>query len=252
MVANDSKFQALIIYKNKQGTSGLKLKINGETIKTSKEGFLLGVTIGNKLSVCIFLEFAGKQEIPLNGIKRLHEYFSEKEKKVLVKTYVLSYFNYCTLVWHFCGKGSLHKMEEVQERAIRFIKNTLRDLGEVTLYLKRVRLIAQEVFKSFKGQNPEYIQNLLGKRHATQPMSGNERPLQRYVPRVNQITSGYRSYTHEAPTLWNSLPIEYRKAESYEQFRNLIRVWDGPSCRCNISKYGNKKNGIGTDSSFIH
>ena len=50
-------------------------------------------------------------------------------------------------------------MEEVQERAIRFIKNDyfseyadiLTELGEDTLYLKRVRLTAQEAFKLFKG-----------------------------------------------------------------------------------------------------
>ena len=151
-------------------------------------------------------------------------------------------------------------MEEVQERAICFIKNDyflqcadiLRDLGKDTFYLKRVRLITQEVFKSFKGQNSEYIQNLLGKKHATQPMKGNDRLLKLYVPNVNQITFGYRSYTYEAQTLWNSLPIEYGKAETYEQFKNLIKAWDGPSCRCNICKYSNKKNGIGTDSSYIH
>ena len=122
----------------------------------------------------------------------MHEYFSEKEKKV------------------FCGKDDLHKMEGVQERIIRFIKNDfyseyadiLRDLGEDTLYLKRVRLIAQEVFKSFKGQNPE--SNLLGKRHATQPMRDNKRLLQLYVPTVNQIKLGYRSYTYEIPTIWNN------------------------------------------------
>ena len=255
MIANAGKFQALIVNKNKQDTSGHKLKINGENIETSKEVFLLGVTIDNKLSLSTHIsEICRKAGNTLNGIKRLHEYFPEKERKLLVKTYVLSHFNYCPLVWHFCGKGDLHKMEKVQERAIRFIKDDysseyvdiLRDLGEHTLYLKRVRLIAQEVYKSINGQNPEYIQQLLKKRHATHPMRGNERHLQLYVPRVNQVNFGYRSY--EAPTLWNSLPIEYRKAETYEQFKNLIRVWNGPSCRCNICKYGNNNDEIGTDS----
>ena len=118
----------------------------------------------------------------------MHEYFSEKEKKELVKTRTII-FDYNPLVWHFCGKGDLYKMEEVQERAIRFIKNyyfseyadILRDLGEDTLYPKRIRPIVQEIFMSFKRQNPEYIQTFLGKRHATQPIRGNERPLQLYV-----------------------------------------------------------------------
>ena len=261
MIANASKFQAIIVKKNKQDTSGIKLNIRGTSIETSKEVNLLGITIDYKLSLSIHIsEICRKAGNTLNGIKRLHNYFSQKERKILVKTYVLSYFNYCPLVWHFCGKGDLHKMEKLQERAIRFVTedytseyaNILKTLGESTLYLKRVRLIAQEVYKSINGQSPEYIKELLKSRHANHPLRGDERPMQLYVPRVNQITFGQRSYTYEAPTLWNSLPIEYRQAENYILFRNLIKRWDGPLCRCNICKYNDYRGNdeeSGTDSS---
>ena len=39
-----------------------------------------------------------------------------------------------------------------------------------------------------------------------------------------------QSYTHESPTHWNSLLIEFKK--NYEQFRNLIGVWKGPHHVC--------------------
>lgn len=261
MIANASKFQAIIVKKNKQDTSGIKLNIKGTPIETSKEVNLLGITIDYKLSLSVHIsEICRKAGNTLNGIKRLHNYFSQKERKILVKTYVLSYFNYCPLVWHFCGKGDLHKMEKLQERAIRFITedytseyaNILNNLGESTLYLKRVRLIAQEVYKSINGQSPGYIKKLLKSRHAKHPLRGEERPTQLYVPRVNQITFGQRSYTYEAPTLWNSLPIEYRQAGNYTLFQKLIKRWNGPSCRWNICKF-NDYNGnddeSGTDSS---
>ena len=90
----------------------------------------------------------------------MHEICGEKQEKLLVKTYVLSYFNCRPLVWQFRGK----------ERAIRFIKgdfrnitDVFRNLGEDTLYLNRVQLIAQEVFKSINGQNPDNIKQLLTK-----------------------------------------------------------------------------------------
>ncbi len=41
----------------------------------------------------------------------------------MAKTFVLSQFNYCPLVWHFCRPGDTHKMERIQERALRFVYN---------------------------------------------------------------------------------------------------------------------------------
>ena len=46
-----------------------------------------------------------------------------KEKEVLVNSFVLSNFNYCPLVWHFCSSKSLKKIEKIQERALRILYN---------------------------------------------------------------------------------------------------------------------------------
>ena len=158
----------------------------------------------------------------------------------MAKTFVMSQFNYCPLVWHFCKPGDTHKMEKIQERALRFIYNDytteycklLNDNGEFTLYLKRVRIIAHEVYKAINDLSPEYTKELLKSRSI--PM---RRPLDLYVPRVRQINYGYRSYTFEAPTLWNSLPLEIRDAQNFKVFKYLMKAWTGPNCRCNCCAY---------------
>ncbi len=33
----------------------------------------------------------------------------------------MSNFNYCPIIWHFCGKLSSKKIEKIQERALRFM-----------------------------------------------------------------------------------------------------------------------------------
>jgi hypothetical protein len=33
----------------------------------------------------------------------------------------MSNFNYCPVVWHFCGESNTKKMEKIQERALSFI-----------------------------------------------------------------------------------------------------------------------------------
>ena len=240
MISNPDKFKAIIITKNGSDTSGIELKINGEIIQTQKEVTLVGVTIDNKLSFAPHISNICKAAAnQLNLIKRLNKHFDADTKKDLTRSYVLSQFNYCPLVWHFCGNSSIHKMEKIQERALRFVFNDYtseyRDMlqinGESTLYLKRVRIMAQEVYKAINNQSPKYVKELLSERNLRY---SNRRPLDLYVPRVYQEKFGYKSYTFEAPSVWNSLDLEIRKAENYDVFKKLINSWTGPSCRCNF------------------
>ena len=241
MIANPDKFQAIVLKKNGEDSSNIPLKINGETIRSENEVVLLGVTIDDKLSFASHISNLCKSAAnQLNSIKRLRKHFDQSTKINMVKTFVLSQFNYCPLVWHFCKPGNTHKMEKIQERALRFIfddycteyKDLLSIHGESTLYLKRVRTMAHEVYKAINGNSPKYSKELL--RFRSNP---SRRPLDLYIPRVNQVTFGYRSYTFEAPSLWNSLPLEIRTAETFPLFKSLMKTWTGPNCRCMACKY---------------
>ena len=247
MIANPDKFKAIII--NKKGNeASIPLKINGDIINSEEEVALLGVTIDNKLSFSIHIENLCKSAAQqLNSIKRLKNHFDQNTKRCLAKTFAMSQFNYCPVVWHFCKPGDTHKMEKIQERALRFIYNDystnynelLLDNSESTLYLKRVRSMAHEVYKALNDTSPKYSKEML--RLRSNPM---RRPMDLYVPRVNQIKFGYRSYSFEAPSLWNSLPLGIRKSENFELFKSLVKIWTGPSCRCASCKYNEN---IGSD-----
>jgi hypothetical protein len=214
--------------------------INGDKIYTQKEVELLGISIDFQLSLTAHISKKFKMAAnQLNSIKRLKFHFDFETKKHLTVTFVLSQFNYCPLVWHFCGNGNMHKMEKIHERALRFVfddytseyKDLLSRNGISTLYLKRVRIMAQEVYKAINNQSPKYTKELLKERNTRY---SDRRPLDLYVPRVNQQKFGYRSYAFEAPSVWNSLPLDIRKAENFGQFKKLINSWTGPSCRCNF------------------
>ena len=163
MIANPDKFKAIIVKKNGQDTSGIKLNINNEQIETSKEVTLLGVDLDIKFSLENHVSNLCKSAARiLNALKRQCYYITDaKIRSMVVNTYVLYQFNYCPLVWHFCGRGATHKIEKFQERSLRFIhkdytseySDLLIKSNTTTLYLKRDRIIAQEVYK--------YIQELV-------------------------------------------------------------------------------------------
>ena len=81
----------------------------------------------------------------------------------------MSNFNYCPLVWHFCGEVNTKKVENIQERALRFIyedysasyDELLTKSKLLSLKLRRMRSLALEVYKDIHQEFPAYLQDLI-------------------------------------------------------------------------------------------
>ena len=247
MIANPDKFKAIVIYKDRRDTSGIKLNINNAEILSEKDVTFLGIDTANKLSFDKYIsEICSKSSNILNALKRESKFIVGQENRTLLgNTYILSYFNYCPLVWHFCGPASTHKIEKLHERVLRWVQNDyISDYPDIlsnsktsTLYLKRVRIIAQETFKVINNMSPKYTQELIRFRDSRYPTRSTNIDI--YRPSVNQVKFGERSFYYEAPVLWNSLPNEIRTVDSYSIFKQLMKTWNGPSCRCVCCSYTN-------------
>ena len=156
---------------------------------------------------------------------------------VIYNSFIASSFSYCPLAWHFCSSTSTNKLEKVQERALRFINNdvtsSLPDLLKQTntqpLHVRRMKLMACEVFKIVNDLSPKYINDLVNIKNSSYNFRSEKKAE---VPGVNSTRYGLRSFRSEAPRIWNSLPNELRVAESYTQFRRLLQRWDRFGCQC--------------------
>ena len=182
-------------------------------------------------------EICKKASKQLAVLKTLGRFLTKQGKLVIYNSFIASNFSYCPLAWHFCSIASTNKLEKVQERALRFINNdyssSLKKLLSQTktepLHVKRLKLMACEVFKIVNKLSPEYIQDMISIKTSTYNFRG-ERKAE--IPRVNTTRYGLRSFRSEAPRIWNSLPNNLRVAESYPQFQGLLRRWDGLGCGC--------------------
>ncbi len=81
---------------------------------------MLGVTIDEHLifteHINIICSNAARQ---LNAIKCLQCNLNKESRLAIYKSYILSNFNYCPLVWHVCGIQNSRNMEKIQERDVR-------------------------------------------------------------------------------------------------------------------------------------
>ena len=96
------------------------------------------------------------------------------------------------------------------------------------LCVRKLKLMACEVYKIVNDLSPKYIQDLVHIKMASYDFR-SERKAD--IPRVISTRYGLRSFRSEAV---DSLPNNLRLAESYPQFRRLLQSWDGFACKCLI------------------
>ncbi len=86
----------------------------------------------------------------------------------IYRSYIILNFNYCPLVWHFCGIQNSRDMEKIQERALRFVYEDYQSTYDILLkkgnhdmlYIGRLRNMATGIFKALHGSTPLYIRDL--------------------------------------------------------------------------------------------
>ena len=168
MIVNPDKFQAMILRPDKKENK-FQLNINDSIISSEDSVTLLGIEIDSKLNfknhVSKICRKVGRQ---LNAISRIQSYLGEKEKKLIVNTFVYSNFMYCPLAWHFCLKLSQNMIEKIQYRCLQLLTNDfdsdykllLEKTKTPTMETKRIRTIALEIFKTLNDLNPNFMKDI--------------------------------------------------------------------------------------------
>jgi hypothetical protein len=153
----------------------------------------------------------------------------------------MSNFNYCPIVWHFCGETNTRKIEKIQERALWFIyedysssyEDLLNKSRLPTLKIRRFRTIAIEAYKILNKKSPIYLNDLFVYKDSCYFFRKTNTVE---VPQVRKTYHGLHSFRCAGATRWNELPNELRKVSSLSQFKSLINSWSGGSCRCGSCK----------------
>jgi hypothetical protein len=102
MKANPDKFQAI---------GDIKFNLDGNEILCENEVKLLRATIDCQLKFNTHIsEICKKASRQLNVLKRIGKHLSKLGRLTIYHSNIMSNFNYCPVVWHFCGE-SITKLE---------------------------------------------------------------------------------------------------------------------------------------------
>ena len=96
--------------------------------------------------------------------------------------------------------------------------------------------MALKIFKSLNNLNPPFMINLFNQRNNT-----NRRKHDLIIPTRNSATFGDNSLRCLGPHIWNTLPENIKNVTSFEKFKETIKTWYGPKCKCNLCKFAHIK-----------
>ena len=118
---NENKPWAIAVVE-KTKDKNLTFNLEGNQIECESKVYLLGATIDFELTfnehISNICKMASRQ---LNVLKRISKNLTKLGKVTIYYSFIMSYFNLCPLVLHFCGEVNTNKVENIQERALRFI-----------------------------------------------------------------------------------------------------------------------------------
>ena len=192
----------------------------------------------------------------ISMMARIAKYLSVSERKILLKTFFESLFNYCPLIWMFCGRSLNNKINVLHERALRIAYNdytssfeTLLDNDfSVTIHQKNLRCLATEMFKIKNKLSPPFICDLIQestskyntRSHCSITESENEVKTEKknvmFVHKVKKVKSGIETFSFIGPKIWNTLPEEFKNTKSLVSFKSKLKDWQFTNCPCSICR----------------
>ena len=120
MVANPEKFQLMFL--GLKDDLKLCIDINGNVVEMTDSVKLLGITIDSKLNFKEHIKsICKKTSNKVSAFSRIAPNLEYEKGTILYNSFILSNFNYCPLIWMFCGKTSNDDINRLHKRALRVL-----------------------------------------------------------------------------------------------------------------------------------
>ena len=204
MEANPEKFQGIAV--------GMKaydkkptFNIQGADIECTDDVKLLGVTIDYRMNFDKHISnLCKKAARQINVLHRIGKYLPINCRKVIYQAFVLSAFNFCPVIWHFCSEANTKKLEKLNYRALRHVykdyesdhEEILAKDKSIPLQLNRMRQITLEVYRILSKQCPSYLYDMI---KPIKESGHNLRKMNVDAPSFKSITYGKKVSSIGAP-----------------------------------------------------
>ena len=235
---NPAKTEFLIIGSRQQRS---KLAFNsftfaGTTVALSDSVRNLGVTFDPDLSLSKHIASVVKSShFTIRQIRQIRSSLDLNSAICLANALVSSKLDFCNSLFYNLPNTSINKLQLVQNALARAVCPSTKKFDHITPILKKLHWlpIRQRIsykilvitYKTLQYGSPSYLFDLLvPHRSCFNSRSNGQHLLDKPCPLVKSST-GRRSFSFAAPTLWNSLPLNIKISSTLSSFCSKLKTF---------------------------
>ena len=235
--ANPDKFHLLL----SEPDNSLSMKIDGFEISNSLSEKLLGVKFDSKMKfkehVTGLCTIASQK---LHALSRIGIYMTLKQRKTIMKSFILSQFGYCPLVWMFHCRKLNNRINNIHEKALRIVyqdshssfDSLLKKENSFTIHKRNIQTLAIELYKVAYGISPKIMRLVFPtKENVHYPWENIFK-----TSNVKTVHWGTETLSHIGPKIWMIIPQATKKLP-FKEFKMAIRLWNPEGCPCRMCRY---------------
>ena len=158
-----------------------------------------------------------------------------------MKTFIISQFNYCPLVWMFHNRTLNNKINRLHERALRLVYHdqnlSFQELLEidnsVTIHHKNLQRLATEMFKIKNRLSPTPVNEIF--KDCINHYDLRKNRLWETC-KVKSVYFGTETIRYRGPKTWDILPQNIKDSKTLTEFKIKIKNWSPNGCTCRLCK----------------
>ena len=168
----------------------------------------------------------------MRRIALMRPYLSQSATAQLVLSFIMSRLDYCNAILAGLPACLTDRLQKIQNNAARLVLRRskrdhvtplLRQLHWLPITFRCNYKIAVLAYRFFDGSLPLYLSSLLTQYRPSRNLRSSSENLF-MVPKRNLKKYGERSFSYQAPVIWNALPSRVRGAPSLAAFRSRLKT----------------------------
>ena len=154
---------------------------------------------------------------------------SFNKRRTLMKAFIESQVNYCSLIWVFHSRTMNNKINRIHERALMLVYSNhvssfvelLKKDRSFSIHHRNIQSLAIELYKFFHGLSPSIMKNVF---HFNTNIPCNLRSRSEFYSRIPKtVKYGTETVSYLAPKIWSSVPNAIKSSKSLDVFKSKIR-----------------------------
>ena len=241
LLLNEDKCKFMVIESSRSQHDAANVCVQNKNIAEVESAKLLGITIDNHITMDKHIVNICKQAgNKLSALARICHFLNEQMRKILMKSFIISQFNYCPIVWMYCQRKSNNLINRIHERALRIPYNDyisdfdtlLSNDDSVTVHQRNIQYLTLEIHKTINNLNPEFMKDIF----CLKQQHYSARSQTRVHPKPKTVIYGVEPFGYKANQIWKSLPKDMQETKEMATFKKYSSQLNDDICNCNLCK----------------